>query len=145
MSAARLLAIEVVIGLVLSLAASVGVLYAIGNDGFDPIIEGTSVFLGSMGIGILVWIALLVVARRMTAARGPGARVVASLLAATVATVTNALLGTIILAILGDEALTFLFFLVPASMMFGVAALIANLLTHLVFARATPPAAAVNP
>ena len=145
MNTARLVAIEVLIGVVLSLAASVGVLYAIGNDGTGPLIEGTSVFVMAMGIGLVVWIVLLVVSRRITASRGPGARVLASFLAATVAIVANAILLGIVLAVLGDEALTFLFFVVPASMAFGLAALIANLLTHLVFARATPPAPAATP
>ena len=145
MNTARLVAIEVLIGVVLSLAASVGVLYAIGNDGTGPLIEGTSVFVMAMGIGLVVWIVLLVVARRITASRGPGARVLASFLAATVAIVANAILLGIVLAVLGDEALTFLFFVVPASMAFALAALIANLLTHLVFVRATPPAAAATP
>ena len=145
MITARLVAIEVVIGLVLSLAACVGVLYAIGNDGTGPLIEGTSVFLMAMGIGLLVWIVLLVVARRITADRGPGARILASFLAATAAIVANAILLGIVLAVIGGGALEFLFFLVPASMAFGLAALIANLLTHLVIGRATPPAAATNP
>ena len=105
MSTLRLVAIEVAIGVVLSIAACVGLLYAIGNDGTGPLIEGASVFIMSMGIGLL----------------------------------------GIILAFLGDEQLTFLFFVVPASMAFGIAALIANLLTHLVIARATPPAAAATP
>ena len=145
MNTARLVAIEVVIGLVLSLAACIGVLYAIGNDGTAPLIEGSSVFLMAMGIGILAWIVLLAVARRITAAREPGARVLASFLAATVAIVVNAILLGIILAVVGDGALEFLFFIVPASMAFALAALIANLLTHLVIARATPPAGAATP
>ena len=145
MITARLVAIEVVIGVVLALAACIGVLYAIGNDGTAPLIEGTSVFVMAMGIGLLVWIVLLVVARRVTASRGPGARVLASLLAATVAIIANAILLGVVLAILGDGALEFLFFIVPASMAFGLAALIANLLTHLVIARATPPAPAATP
>ena len=145
MTTFRLVATEVAIGLLLSIVACVGLLYAIGNDGTAPIIEGTGVFLIAMGIGILVWIALLVVARRITAARGPGARVLASLVAATLAIVANAILLGIILAFLGDEALTFLFFVVPGSVAFAFAALIANLLTHLVIARATPPATAATP
>ncbi len=145
MNTARLIAIEVLIGIVLSLAACVGVLFAIGGDGSAPLIEGTSVFLMAMGIGILSWIVLLIVARRITASRGPGARVLASFLAATAAIVANAILLGIILAFLGDEQLTFLFFIVPGSIAFGLAALIANLLTHLVLARATPPAAAATP
>jgi hypothetical protein len=141
----RLVAIEVVIGFVLSLAASIGVLYAIGNDGTTPLIEGTSVFLMAMGIGILAWIVLLIAARRVTALRGPGARILASFLAATAAIVVNAILLGIVLAVIGDGALEFLFFIVPASMAFALAALIANLLTHLVIARATPPATAATP
>ena len=140
MKTVRLVAIEVVIGLVLSLAACIGALFALGSDGSAPLIEGTTVFIAAMGIGVIVWIVLLVIARRITATRGPGARILASFLAATVAIVANAILLGIILAFLGDEQLTFLFFIVPGSMAFGLAALIANLLTHLVFARATPPA-----
>ena len=145
MNTARLVAIEVVIALVLSLAACIGVLYALGSDGTTPLIEGTTVFLAAMGIGLLVWIVLLVVARRITAARGPGARVLASLLVATAAIVANAIVLGIILAFLGDQAIEFLFFIVPASMAFGFAALVANLLTHLVLARATPAAAQPAP
>ena len=145
MNTVRLVGIEVLIGVVLSIVACVGVLYAIGNDGTAPLIEGTSVFLMAMGIGILVWIVLLAIARRITAARGAGARILASFLAATIAIVANAILLGIVLAIIGDGALEFLFFIVPASMAFGLAALIANLLTHLVIARATPPAAAPTP
>ena len=145
MNSARLVASEVVIGLVLSLAACIGVLYAIGNDGTTPLIEGSSVVLMAMGIGILAWIVLLTLARRVTAARGPGARILASFLAATAAIVVNAILLGIILAVIGDGALEFLFFIVPASMAFALAALIANLLTHLVIARATPPAEAATP
>ena len=145
MNTARLVAVEVVIGLVLSLAACIGVLYAIGNDGTTPLIEGTSVFLMAMGIGILDWIVLLILARRITATRGPGARILASFLAATAAIVVNAILLGIVLAVVGNGALEFLFFIVPASMAFALAALIANLLTHLVIARATPPAVAATP
>ena len=145
MNTARVVAVEVVIGLVLSLAACIGLLYAIGNDGTTPLIEGTSVFLMAMGIGILAWIVLLTVARRITATRGPGARILASFLATTAAIVVNGILLGIVLAVVGDGALEFLFFIVPASMAFALAALIANLLTHLVIARATPPAAAATP
>ena len=145
MNTVRLVAIEVLIGVVLSIAACVGVLFALGSDGSAPLIEGSTVFLMTMGIGILVWIVGLVIARRTTAARGPGARFLASFFAATVAIVANAILLGIILAIVGDGAIEFLFFIVPASMVFWLAALIANALTHLVFARATPPAAAPTP
>lgn len=145
MNTVRLVAIEVLIGFVLSLAACVGLLYAIGNDGAGPLLEGTSVFVMAMGIGLVVWIVLLVASRRITASRGPGARVLASFIAAAIAIVANAILLGIVLAFLGDEALTFLFFVVPASMAFGIAALIANLLTHLVIARATPAAAQPAP
>ena len=145
MNTVRLVAIEVLIGVVLSIAACVGVLFAIGGDGSAPLIEGSTVFLMAMGIGILVWIVLLVIARRTTRTRGPGARVLASFFAATVAIVANAILLGIVLAIVGDGAIEFLFFIVPASMVFWLAALIANVLTHLVLARATPPAAAPTP
>jgi hypothetical protein len=145
LNAVKLVAIEVLIGLVLSLAACVGVLFAIGGDGSAPLIEGTSVFLMAMGIGILSWIVLLIIARRITASRGAGARVLASFLAATAAIIGNAVLLGVILAFLGEDELTFLFFIVPGSIAFGLAALIANLLTHLVLARATPPAAAPTP
>ncbi len=140
MNTAKLVAIEAGIGLVLSIAASIGVLYAIGNDGTGPLIEGSSIFLLAMGIGIVVWIVGLIIARRITATRGPGARVLASLLVATIAIVANAILLGIVLAIMGDEQLLFLFFLLPGSFAFGIGALIANLLTHLVIARASPPA-----
>ncbi len=145
MNTAKLVAIEVVIGLVLSIAASVGVLYAIGNDGTGPLIEGSSVFLLAMGIGIVLWIVGLIIARRITAARGPGARVLASVLVAVIAIVANGILLGIVLAFMGEEQLLFLFFLLPASLAFGIGALIANLLTHLVIARATPRTAAATP
>lgn len=145
MSTAKLVIIEAVLGLVLSIAASIGLLFAIGNDGTGPLIEGSSIFLLAMGIGIVVWIVLLIVARRITAARGPGARILASFLAATIAIVANASLLGIVLAFMGEEQLLFLFFLLPASFAFGLGALIANLLTHLAIARATPPGAAATP
>ena len=145
MSTVRLVAIEALIGVVLSIAACVGLLFAIGSDGSAPLIEGTSVFLMAMGIGILAWIVLLIVARRITAARGPGARVLASFLAAVVAIIANAIVLTIVLVALGGPNVEFLIFVVPASFAFGLCALIANLLTHLVLARATPPAPAATP
>jgi hypothetical protein len=141
----RLVAIEVAIGLALSLAACIVVLFAIGGSGGAPLIEGTSLFFMAMGIGIVAWILLLIAARRATVSRGPGARVVASLLAAVVAIVANAILLTVLLIAIGGPGVEFLIFIVPASFAFGLGALIANLLTHLVIARATPPAPAATP
>jgi hypothetical protein len=136
----RLIAVEVAVGVLLSVAACVGVLFAIGGDGTAPLVEGTSVFLMAMGIGILAWILLLVAARRLTSARGAGARVLASMLAALIAIVVNALVLTVVLVAIGGPDTEFLIFVVPASFAFGLGALVANLLTHLVIARATPPA-----
>ena len=130
MNTVRLVAIEVAIGLVLSLAACIGVLYAIGNDGTTPLIEGSSVFLMAMGIGILAWIVLLTLARRVTAARGPGARVLASFLAATAAIVVNAILLGIVLAIIGNGALEFLGFALTAGVAFVLAVLVATPIAH---------------
>jgi hypothetical protein len=138
MSSVRLVVLEAGIGLALSLGACIGVLYAIGNDGTAPILEGTSVFLMAMGIGILVWIGLLVVARRVTAARGAGPRVVASLLAAVLAILVNAVLLSIVLLAIGGQQVEFLILLVPCSFAFALAGLAANLLTHLWLGRATP-------
>jgi hypothetical protein len=145
MTTARLVATEVAIGLVLSLAICIAALLAIGGSGGAPLIQGTSLFFMAAGIGILAWILLLIAARRSTATRGPGARVAASLLAAVVAIVVNAIVLIVVLIAIGGPGVEFLIFIVPASFAFGLGALIANLLTHLVLARATPPAAQPAP
>ncbi len=113
-------------GITIVLTVIIGVV-TIGSVGLAGLIYFVFGFL----VGLLVWIPLLIVARRVTRERPAPARVFASALAALAAIGINLLVVLLVIVPLGGYYGLYLVFAIVESIIFLVAALAAALVLHL--------------
>jgi hypothetical protein len=88
-------------------------------------------FLLSFLPGLLAWVALLIIARRLTRERPVGARVAASTLAALAAIAIDAVVVLLVIAPLSGYWGLYVVFVVVDAIVFLVAALVAAFVVHL--------------
>jgi hypothetical protein len=142
----RPILIQVAIGVVLGIVLCTAFVAFLGGGNWeDALRQGWLLFLGGMGIGLVVWVLLLILFRRRLRTRA--ARVWFDVLAATIAVVVDLVVGMIVAVVVGGWDAFLVFFGFIAAMAFAPASLAANLLTNLLIApdRATVPEPAAEP
>ncbi len=121
-------------GITIVLTVIIGVV-TIGAVGM----AGLLYFAFSFLVGLVVWIPLLLVARRITRERPAPARVLASAIAALLAIGINFLVVVALIVPLGGYYGLYLVFAIIESIIFLVAALAAAFVSHLTAARRRAP------
>lgn len=138
---ARAILIQVLIGVVLGILLSMVAVQLFGSDLSQTLLLGPLFFLAAGGLAILAWAGALSLFRKRMAVAGPGGRFGLSLVAAAIAAIVNLVVGAIVGMIVGNGDPFIVVFVFVATIVFGIAALIANLVTNLAIVRPEQPAA----
>lgn len=138
---AKPILIQVLVGIALGILLSMVAVQLFGNDLRQSLLLGPLFFLAAGGLAIIAWAGFLAVFRKRMAAAGRGGRFGWSLIAAAIAAIANLVVGSVVGIVVGGGDPFLVVFVFVATLVFGIAALIANLLTNLAIVRPDPAAA----